>query len=198
MKSFSLTVNFPLPTFGGGDFRDFQITYMNTVAIILVSVLPSMIVAVAAFFIVKYFIENDQKKKVLELKFQSKSITTPVRLQAYERMALFLERIEPNQLLFRVNNPELTAAQMQAVLLSTIRSEYEHNMSQQIYISPEVWESIKRAKENVVNAINIAAGKLSPEAMAIDLDSAIFQITAAESPVAAAMNSLKKEIQTLY
>lgn len=171
---------------------------MNTVAIILVSVLPSMIVAVAAFFIVKYFIENDQKKKVLELKFQSKSITTPVLLQAYERMALFLERIEPNQLLFRVNNPELTAAQMQAVLLSTIRSEYEHNMSQQIYISPEVWESIKRAKENVVNAINIAAGKLSPEAMAIDLDSAIFQITAEESPIAAAMKNLKKEIQTLY
>lgn len=198
MKSFSLTVNFPLPTFGGGAFRDLQITNMNTVAIILVSVLPSLIVAVSAFFIVKYFIENDQKKRVLELKFQSKNITTPVRLQAYERMALFLERIEPNQLLFRVNNPELTAAQMQAVLLSTIRSEYEHNMSQQIYISPEVWESIKRAKENVVNAINIAAGKLSPEAMAIDLDSAIFQITAAESPVAAAMKNLKKEIQTLY
>lgn len=171
---------------------------MNTVAIILVSVLPSLIVAVSAFFIVKYFIENDQKKRVLELKFQSKNITTPVRLQAYERMALFLERIEPNQLLFRVNNPELTAAQMQTVLLSTIRSEYEHNMSQQIYISPEVWESIKRAKENVVNAINIAAGKLSPEAMAIDLDSAIFQITATESPVAAAMKNLKKEIQTLY
>lgn len=171
---------------------------MNTVAIILVSVLPSLIVAVAAFFIVKYFIENDQKKRVLELKFQSKNITTPVRLQAYERMALFLERIEPNQLLFRVNNPELTAAQMQAVLLSTIRSEYEHNISQQIYISPEVWESIKRAKENVVNAINIAAGKLPPEAMAIDLDSAIFQITAEESPIAAAMKNLKKEIQTLY
>ena len=171
---------------------------MNTVAIILVSVLPSLIVAVSAFFIVKYFIENDQKKRVLELKFQSKNITTHVRLQAYERMALFLERIEPNQLLFRVNNPELTAAQMQTVLLSTIRSEYEHNMSQQIYISPEVWESIKRAKENVVNAINIAAGKLSPEAMAIDLDSAIFQITATESPVAAAMKNLKKEIQTLY
>lgn len=171
---------------------------MNTVAIILVSVLPSLIVAVSAFFIVKYFIENDQKKRVLELKFQSKNITTPVRLQAYERMALFLERIEPNQLLFRVNNPELTAAQMQTVLLSTIRSEYEHNMSQQIYISPEVWESIKRAKENVVNAINIAAGKLPPEAMAIDLDSAIFQITAEESPIAAAMKNLKKEIQTLY
>lgn len=160
--------------------------------------MPSLIVAVSAFFIVKYFIENDQKKRVLELKFQSKNITTPVRLQAYERMALFLERIEPNQLLFRVNNPELTAAQMQAVLLSTIRSEYEHNMSQQIYISPEVWESIKRAKENVVNAINIAAGKLPPEAMAIDLDSAIFQITAEESPIAAAMKNLKKEIQTLY
>ena len=186
------------PRFGGGAFRDFQITNMNTVAIILVSVLPSLIVAVAAFFVVKYFIENDQKKRVLELKFQSKNITTPVRLQAYERMALFLERIEPNQLLFRVNNPELTAAQMQAVLLSTIRSEYEHNMSQQIYISPEVWESIKRAKENVVNAINIAAGKLPPEAMAIDLDSAIFQITAEESPIAAAMKNLKKEIQTLY
>ena len=133
---------------------------MPAYLIVIVSVVPSLIVAVTAFVLAKYFVENDQKKRLLELKFHSKELVTPIRLQAYERMAMFLERIDPNQLLFRVNNPELTAYQMQTILLATIRSEYEHNLSQQVYISPEAWEGIKNAKEKVVNVINLAAGHL--------------------------------------
>ena len=115
---------------------------MPSYLIIILSVVPSLVVAVTAFFLTKYFVENDQKKRLLELKFHSKEMVTPIRLQAYERMAMFLERIDPNQLLFRVSNPELTAYQMQTILLATIRSEYEHNLSQQVYISPEAWEGI--------------------------------------------------------
>ena len=173
-------------------------TAMPAFVIIILSVVPSLIVAVTAFVLAKYFVENDQKKRLLELKFHSKEIVTPVRLQAYERMAMFLERIDPNQLLFRVSNPELTAYQMQTILLATIRSEYEHNLSQQVYISPQTWEGIRNAKEKVVNIINLAAGHLDEGAMSTDLAGAVLASVADESPTAAAMDQLKKDIAVLY
>ena len=171
---------------------------MPAFVIIILSVVPSLIVAVTAFVLAKYFVENDQKKRLLELKFHSKEIVTPVRLQAYERMAMFLERIDPNRLLFRVSNPELTAYQMQTILLATIRSEYEHNLSQQVYISPQTWEGIRNAKEKVVNIINLAAGHLDEGAMSTDLAGAVLASVADESPTAAAMDQLKKDIAVLY
>lgn len=171
---------------------------MPAYLIIILAVVPSLIVAVTAFVLAKYFVENDQKKRLLELKFHSKELVTPIRLQAYERMAMFLERIDPNQLLFRVSNPELTAYQMQTILLATIRSEYEHNLSQQVYISPEAWEGIKNAKEKVVNVINLAAGHLEEGSMSTDLAGGVLAAVADESPTAAAMERLKKDIALLY
>ncbi|MBQ7550133.1 MAG: hypothetical protein IJT04_01220 [Bacteroidales bacterium] len=171
---------------------------MNTILILVIAIFPPLMVAATALVVVKRFIENDQRKKLIEMKYQSKNVITPIRLQAYERMAMFLERIEPNSLLFRVNNPELTAYQMQTILLATIRSEYEHNLSQQVYISPEVWDAIKNAKERVVNVINVSAGQLAATAMATDLATQVFQMVAEESPIAVAMLELKKEIAVLY
>lgn len=171
---------------------------MPAYAIIIIAVVPSLIVAVTAFILAKYFVENDQKKRLLELKFHSKDLVTPIRLQAYERMAMFLERIDPNQLLFRVSNPELTAYQMQTILLATIRSEYEHNLSQQVYVSPEAWEGIKNAKEKVVNVINLAAGHLDEGAMSTDLAGAVLTAVADTSPTASAMELLKKDMALLY
>lgn len=173
-------------------------TYAVIIVMIIISVVPSLIVAATAFFLVKHFVETDQKKKLLELKFHSKELVTPIRLQAYERMAMFLERIEPNQLLFRVSNPELSAYQMQTILLATVRSEYEHNLSQQVYISPETWEGIKNAKEKVVNLINLAAGHLGEGAMSTDLAGEVLQAVADESPTATAMEKLKKDIELLF
>lgn len=171
---------------------------MPAYLIIIIAIVPSLVVAVTAFFIAKFFVENDQKKRLLELKFHSKELVTPVRLQAYERMAMFLERIDPNQLLFRVSNPELTAYQMQTILLATIRSEYEHNLSQQVYISPGTWDGIKNAKEKVVNIINLAAGHLEEGAMSTDLAGEILQSVADDSPTASAMEKLKKDISLLF
>lgn len=171
---------------------------MPAYLIIIIAIVPSLVVAVTAFFIAKFFVENDQKKRLLELKFHSKELVTPVRLQAYERMAMFLERIDPNQLLFRVSNPELTAYQMQTILLATIRSEYEHNLSQQVYISPGTWDGIKNAKEKVVNIINLAAGHLEEGAMSTDLAGEILQSVADDSPTSSAMEKLKKDISLLF
>ena len=87
---------------------------------------------------------------------------------------------------------------MQTILLATIRSEYEHNLSQQVYIAPEAWEAIKNAKEKVVNVINLAAGHLEEGAMSTDLAREVLSAVADESPVAAAMEKLKKDIAILY
>jgi len=171
---------------------------MNELLLILIFVFFTLIVVGVMLFIFKYFIDNEQKKKILELKFHSKEIITPLRLQAYERMALFLERIDPNQLLFRVGSSDLTAYQMQTLLLATIRNEFEHNLSQQIYISIETWESIKNAKEKIVNLVNLSAGKLDENASSTELASALLEAVADYSPIAGAMEMLKKEVMILF
>lgn len=171
---------------------------MDVVIRILEFLLPSIVVFFTAFFAIKFFIENDQKKRILELRHHSKSVITPLRLQAYERMAMFLERIEPNQLILRLNNPQLTAFQFQMLLISSIRSEYEHNLSQQIYFSEALWNQIKMAKEETIKIINLSAGGLSEAAMATDLATNILEHIADHAPSAAAMKTLKEEIQLIF
>lgn len=171
---------------------------MDIVIEIVKALLPSLVVFLTAFFSIKYFLENEQKKKLLELRFNAKSVITPIRLQAYERMALFLERMDPNQLLLRMNNPQLTAFQFQLLLISAIRSEYDHNLSQQIYLSTDVWNQIKRAKEDTIRIVNLCAGKLADTDMATDLATAILEQIAEKSPIEEAMKVLKQEIETLF
>lgn len=160
--------------------------------------LPSLVVFLTAFFSIKFFIENDQKKKLLELRYNAKSVITPIRLQAYERMAMFLERMDPNQLILRLNNPQLTAYQFQVLLVASIRSEFDHNLSQQVYLSANVWNHIKMAKEETIKIINLCAGKLSVDNTATDLATAILEQIAGKSPIEEAMSVLKMEIEKVF
>jgi len=156
------------------------------------------VVFFTAFFSIKYFLENDQKKRILELKYNSKSLITPIRLQAYERMAMFLERIEPNQLIQRLNNQDLTSEQFKTIMLTSIRAEFEHNLSQQIYISSVVWDLIVQAKEETIQLINLCAGKLDDKATSIDLATSILEKVSSKSPGTLAMKALKEDISILF
>lgn len=171
---------------------------MNFLFYIIGSLLMAVIVFLTAFFSMRMFIRNDERKRLLELKEKSRSAVTPLRLQAYERMAMFLERIDPNQLILRVNNGESNNNGLRMLLLATIRSEYEHNLSQQIYISSEVWNKICMAKEDTIRIINVSSGKLDPEAPGIELVSTIIEQTAGQSPVANALEALKNEIRLIF
>lgn len=137
-------------------------------------VLPALMVFLTAFFVLKSYLENEQAQKILELKSDRKKIALPLQLQAYERLALFLERISPENLIMRTNSPELNAVSLQNALIQSVRMEYEHNLSQQIYISNEAWTLIKNAKEDVVRIINTSASKMNANASAIDLSTVIF------------------------
>ena len=113
-----------------------------------------------------YLTEEQQLHKIkigVEQKSNSQKISIPLKFQAYERMALFLERINPSNLLTRVLNSKMRVGSLHSTLLATIREEYEHNMSQQLYISDNSWELVKAAKEDVVRLINSSAAKFNTE-----------------------------------
>ncbi|MEO9532673.1 MAG: hypothetical protein ABJG68_16720 [Crocinitomicaceae bacterium] len=119
-----------------------------------------------------------------------------MQVDAVQRLVLFLERIAPNNMIMRLNNPGLPAGAFQAKLLETVRQEFEHNLAQQIYISPEAWRVTKNSKEEVLKIINMAATKMEPTAMANDLSRGIFEITAQleYQPTDGAIAFLKDEL----
>lgn len=123
----------------------------------------------------------------------------PLQLQAYERIVMFVERITPQNLISRVYQPGLTAADMQIGLIQTIKAEFEHNISQQIYVSPEAWEAVKTVKEQVTSVIIQVAGKLPQDAPGMALNKNILEIflQGGESPADIAARIINAEAKKL-
>ena len=141
---------------------------------ILKYILPAGVVLLTAWLLLKSFLntqEEIQKKELkmkveelnLKLKQEDKKYVTPIRLQAYERIVLFLERIAPQSMIFRVQKPGQKVYQLQNLLLKSIRDEYEHNLSQQLYISKERWGMVRLAKDEIVKLINTEAANVKPD-----------------------------------
>ncbi|HNZ42625.1 MAG TPA: hypothetical protein PLI16_03120 [Bacteroidales bacterium] len=167
---------------------------------ILKYTIPSGVVFATAFFILRAFLQNGTQKKLLELKLSNQNVITPVRLQAYERVILLLERISPSSLVLRVARPGMSAVELQAALLQTVRDEFEHNLSQQIYMSGTAWDMTRNAKEEMIKIINLASTRLNDEATAADLGSVILELAMSQDklPVNMAIDYIKKEARQLY
>jgi hypothetical protein len=172
---------------------------MNGFWEILRIVLPALIVFITAYFLLRDMLDNDRQRREFEFRILHAKEITPVKLQAYERLTLFLERITPESMLIRHSPHDLTAAKYHQVLLSTIRQEYEHNLSQQIYISPLLWERIRGAKEKLVTIINRSAEEVDPNSAGYELSKRIFTNYHNEepAPVAIALFDLKKEVSKI-
>jgi len=114
--------------------------------------------------------EFSSMKKGLEERKSNDPETLRLRLQAYERITLLTERIALQNLLSRNTNPGLTCRQMQITLIDAIKQEYDYNMSQQIYVSPEVWRAVNNLKEQNIYIINQLAATLPVQASGMDLN----------------------------
>jgi hypothetical protein len=158
----------------------------------------AVVVFLTSYFSIRYFLTHDQNKHLLELKFESKKLIIPLRIQAYERLALLLERIDTTALILKFSSPELKAQELQALLITTVRSEFEHNLSQQIFVSESLWNQIVAVRESTINLVNIAAGKLPADATSLDLATTILEQTADYASNAKALEYLKKEVQLLF
>jgi len=169
---------------------------MEEILDILKYILPSLVVFAASYYIMKLFIENESRKRVLNIKLENSKLITPIRLQAYERVILLLERITPSNLIMRLYRKDVSSFEFQTYLIQNIRDEYDHNLSQQIYISEQSWELVKNAKEEIIRIINTAATAVNDSATSAELSQTIIQKTLEvnELPTHKAINFIKKEI----
>ncbi|MEZ0611450.1 hypothetical protein ACAW74_23265 [Fibrella sp. WM1] len=162
--------------------------------------IPAALVLYGMYLTVKLLLQREADRHHNEVKQRYTETVVPIRLQAYERMVLFLERISPNQLLLRLGGQADTALDLQQLLLRDIRDEFNHNLSQQVYMSQAVWEQIQGAMNDVATLINQASGDVRPDAPALDLSKRIFEriIQRDRQPTADALRAVKEEIQQLF
>jgi hypothetical protein len=151
------------------------------------------------YLILNRILLSDERRRNIELLKSSKAITVPMRLQAYERLILFLERISPDALLLRLKNQAQTNCDLHLAILQQIRSEYEHNISQQLYVSDAIWARVKATKEQVILYINDIAKSADPNADSIGLAKLIIDklIEDGESPVSETIKEIKAEARKL-
>ena len=155
------------------------------------------------YLLVKRYFDNQQKERLLQMKIDERretlKVVTPIRLQAYERMALYLERISPNSLILRTFRPGMDIKTLQIAMTKSIRDEWEHNLSQQVYLTTESWNRIREAKEEMINLINGSAVKLPADADPTSLAGAIFESCAkSKIPTDEAIEFMKNEIQERF
>lgn len=149
---------------------------METLLEILKYTIPALIVLLACYIILKSFLENETSKQVNQIKQSNIKTLLPLKMQAFERYVLFLERILPENLILRVSRPEFTALQLKMTMIKSIREEYEHNMSQQLYISDSAWKQIKAAKEEMIHLINTCGSDLDDRASGTELAADVLKV----------------------
>ena len=160
--------------------------------------LPAVIVFLTAWYILKEFFKQENMKRQFQLLEEKQKISLPVRLQAYERIILLLERITPGSLVMRVHKPNLSVKQFQQLLAQSIRDEFDHNLSQQLYISIEAWEKVKGAKEEMLRQINTAAARLPEDATSTDLSKKILEMSVDKSATRKALDYVKTEARKVF
>lgn len=116
-------------------------------------ILPAVVTGVVAYYMFNGFIKQQNSDKKLELLAEKKKDSLPIKLQAYERLLLFCERINPVKILARIQPLSSNTIEYLQLLIGNIEQEFEHNLVQQIYISNDSWMAILATKNAVINKL---------------------------------------------
>ena len=171
---------------------------METALEILKYILPALIVFATVYFMMKRYLDMQYSTEVLRFKQSQAKATLPIKLQAYERLAMFCERISLDNLSYRMSGSHMDAKAMSSAMMIAIQQEYEHNMSQQVYVSDKLWEIITMAKNEMQNIVSTAAADPSADSPAGLINKAIeLQSSMGGSPTSTAKKAIKKEIDII-
>lgn len=154
----------------------------------------------AAYFLIKNDIQNYFRFKFIDSNKEHKAALLPLRLQAHERLIVFIDRINPANLLVRLHQPGIAITTLQNMALNEINAEYQHNIAQQLYINAVSWQVIRKLKEDTIAMINNVVQGLPQSAEGIDLSKKILKHMSEieENPYELAISLLKKEIHSLF
>lgn len=167
---------------------------------ILKYILPSLVVLFGTWLVMYKLFKNEEQKRLWELKKVSQKEVSTTRLRAYERLALVLERTQPEHMLLEVKNLNgMSVMELQQLLLRTIRMEFDHNLSQQIYVSDELWDRIIHARDEMGTFVNTMAIRMPENSSALDYAKVLTTgyKTNGETPHELALNALKEEAKQL-
>lgn len=162
--------------------------------------IPSLVIFLVVYFQQKAFFDDKYQKRLLDLRKEQDKTLLPLKLKAYERLILLIERISPESLVLRIHQPGIAASQLKIDLIANINQEYNHNISQQLYVSAQCWQMIRVVKEEMVNLINTSYSNLGPNSVGLDLSKAIFEeiIKMNDTPTHKALVFIKKEFDIMF
>lgn len=172
----------------------------------IIAIILTIVVLIFGFWLIQYSqFRNEEKKRQWELKRESQKSISPIRLRAYERLTLLLERTKPEHMIMEMQKayPEAmttwTVGQMQQYLLQTLRAEFDHNQSQQVYVSDEVWDLIINARDQMGAFLIAITAQLPKEATAQTYVTALLTAYASNgtTPTEKALEELKNEAKSL-
>lgn len=167
---------------------------------ILKFTIPSLVVLLCVWVVMRYLLKGEQERRLWEMKKNTEKEVTPIRLRAYERLALLLDRTEPEHLLADMNLTQMTKAELEQRLLLTVRREWEHNMSQQIYVGDEVWAKVMKARDEIASFIHTMALQMPAESTTLDYAKVLMSAYRLNgtTPHQIAMEALKDEVREMW
>ena len=144
---------------------------------LLYFIVPSAIIFGVTYNMIKNFLDEQRNKRNYELKKQSMELLTPVKLQAYERLTILLDRISPDHLILRLTqaNPKESATEFKHRLIHQINEEYNHNVSQQVYVSDQAWKLVTTIKEKLLTQIDNCYRDMPEQAKGTDLGKSVLE-----------------------
>lgn len=180
---------------------------MNQLLEVFKYLLPSLVVFITAYTLIRLFLD-DVKNKVPPakennapdfLKIETHKTLLPLKLQAYERITLYLERIGPESLIMRNHRSGMTALDIQRELLKNIREEFEHNLSQQIYLNPGSWDAVRSAKDEMTKLVKLAGTQVEISTSALAYSETFLKMAGqlSQLPTSFAIEKVRAELKQL-
>lgn len=167
---------------------------------ILKLTLPGLLVGATAYLLLKTLLDERQRIDRALLRNDAQKITLPLRLSAYERLMLLCDRADIANTMLRVRMPGMKVRELRGALLLAINQEFEHNVSQQLYVSETLWQIIRAAKNNTLALVTLTGPEIDPDADAELLSNALLQSLDTEpiTPLQTATMAVRTEAGQLF
>jgi RNase H-fold protein (predicted Holliday junction resolvase) len=165
---------------------------------LVISLVPATLITLLAIYFFKLHTTNEERRRRFLLHRENQKQSLPLRLQAYERLVLFLERISPGKLLTRTTPVGVDKKNYESLLVHTIDQEFEHNLTQQIYVSDECWNTLKASKNATIALIRKTALKEDVDSATKMREVILTELIEKGAPSDAAIAIIKEEISDLF
>lgn len=174
-------------------------TWLVALLEIIKITVPALVVFFTVYYLMKTYLDKQYQLRALEYKQNQSNLTVPSRLQAYERLSLFCERIAVPSLMLRLREDNQSNAALRMAMLLTIQQEFEYNITQQVYVSDQLWQIIKISRDNTVLDINGLYEQVDPKGPSKELATVLLSQTESQSAnsLNMALSAIKKEAAIL-